>query len=86
MEEYSVEWFKWQYQNNTKWLGTQAVKLLEHYIKLEAENERLEEIDGAARLFYATLCEAPEEDKAVADWLCRHQEALRILIKALGGE
>jgi len=34
MEEYSIEWFRWHRQNNTKWLGTQALRLLEHYEQL----------------------------------------------------
>jgi hypothetical protein len=44
MEEYSIEWFKWIYINNNKWLGTQAKELLKHYIQLEDENEKLREL------------------------------------------
>lgn len=36
MIEYSVEWFKWQRDNHKEWLGTQALRLLEHYEELEA--------------------------------------------------
>jgi len=31
MEEYSIEWFKQLRKWNDKWLGTQAIKMLEHY-------------------------------------------------------
>ena len=41
MEEYSVEWFKWQWVNNSKWLGTQAIKLLAHYVRLEERYDYL---------------------------------------------
>ena len=30
-DEYSVNWFREIYYTNTKWLGTQAVRLWEHY-------------------------------------------------------
>lgn len=37
MKEYSVEWFKHQRDTHKEWLGTQALRLLEHYEKLEAD-------------------------------------------------
>lgn len=39
--QYSVEWFRWMYLNNPKWLGTQALKLWEHYAVLEAKLDEL---------------------------------------------
>lgn len=38
-KEYSVEWFKEIYKDNPKWLGTQARKLLGHYLELEKDLE-----------------------------------------------
>ena len=39
--EYSVEWFRWMYINNPKWLGTRALRLWEHYAALEAERNEI---------------------------------------------
>jgi len=36
MAEYSIEWYKTLKEENPKWLGIQALRLLEHYEKLEA--------------------------------------------------
>ena len=47
--EYSVEWFRWMYINNPKWLGTQALRLWEHYAALEIELEAIERIVEAVQ-------------------------------------
>lgn len=39
--EYSVEWFRWMSINNPKWLGTQALRLWEHYAALEVKRDEL---------------------------------------------
>lgn len=44
MKEYSIEWFKWHWVNNSKWLGTQAIKLFAHYIQLEERAQELENL------------------------------------------
>lgn len=57
-EEYSIEWYRWLYVNNPKWLGTQALKLWEHYAVLEAKLEAIratalqleDDLDGTAFL------------------------------------
>jgi hypothetical protein len=39
--EYSVEWFRVLYHFHDEWLGTQAKRLWEHYVKLEEQLEKV---------------------------------------------
>ena len=39
--EGSVQYFRWTYYNNQKWLGEYARQMWEHYEKLEEENGEL---------------------------------------------
>lgn len=34
MEDKSIQWFRWQYENNPTWLGEQSQALFKHYIQL----------------------------------------------------
>ena len=44
--EGSVQFFRWTYYNNRKWLGEYARQMWEHYEKLE---ERVKELEGTWR-------------------------------------
>ena len=55
-EQYSVKWFRWMAVNNPSWLGTQALKLWDHYTTLEARLEAMERLlQTAIRLEPAPL-------------------------------
>ena len=43
-EQFGIEWYRWRYMNNPTWLGTQALKLWEHYAALEAKLEAMDRV------------------------------------------
>jgi hypothetical protein len=80
MDEYSIEWFKYLKKVNSKWLGAQALKLLEHYEALEAENERVhEDVGRAARLLVDGQWEEPM--KTLCDIAGLHYPAIETELK-----
>ena len=68
-EQYSIEWFREMNADNPKWLGTQAFKLWEHYVALEAKLEAMERAGrGLLHVLPDSLFHARIEDDDSWEW------------------
>lgn len=77
-EQYSVGWFRWLYDNHREWLGTNAIKLWEHYLDQSEELSLVynhwhspEEMDEVMRELAASKAKATKAEwyDELVDWL-----------------